>query len=81
MIPRFTLTSAAIPKLRKKQESAVYEALAQQPQSQSLEMVVEWCCAHGYRQLMQNPVALSDVWDSVLWHLKRLKEAGVVREE
>ena len=47
-IPRFSLVSPAIPKLRKKQESAVYDALAQQPQSQSLEAVVERCRALGY---------------------------------
>jgi hypothetical protein len=38
-------------------------------------------CAHGYKQLTQNPVAQSDVWASALWHLKRLKDAGIVREE
>jgi hypothetical protein len=81
MIPRFSLVSPAIPKLRKKQESAVYDALAQQPQSQSLEAVVERCCALGYKELMMNTPAHSDVWASVLWHLKRLKDAGVVREE
>jgi hypothetical protein len=81
MIPRFTLISAAIPKLRKKQESAVYEALTQQPKSQALEAVVDWCCAHGYKALMKHSPAQSDVWASVLWHLKRLKEAGFVREE
>lgn len=81
MIPRFTLINSSIPKLRRKQESAVYEALSQHPQSQSIEVVVEWCCAHGYKQLMKYPPAQSDVWASVLWHLKRLKDAGVVREE
>jgi hypothetical protein len=81
MIPRFTLVNSSIPKLRKKQESAVYQALTPYPQSQSLEAVVERCCALGYRELMMDTPAQSDVWASVLWHLKRLKDAGVVREE
>jgi hypothetical protein len=33
----------------------VYQALTQQPHSQSLEVVVEGCCAHGYKQLMKYP--------------------------
>jgi hypothetical protein len=81
MIPRFTLTSAAIPKLRKRQESAVYQALTPHDQTHSLEALVERCCAHGYKRLMKGNPAQSDVWASVLWHLKRLKEVGVVREE
>jgi hypothetical protein len=81
MIPRFTLTSPVIPKLRKGEETAVYHALTQQPQSQSLEEVVEWCCAHGYKQLMKHSPTQSDVWESIVWHLNRMRNSGVVWEE
>jgi hypothetical protein len=81
MIPRFALTSASIPKLRKKQESAVYQALTPHGQTHSLEALVERCCSLGYMELMMGTPAQSDVWASVLWHLKRLKDAGAVREE
>jgi len=81
MIPRFALTSAAIPKLRKGEESVVYQAVTPYGQTHSLEALVEQCCALGIKRLMKHPPAQSDVWASVLWHLKRLKDAGVVIEE
>ena len=81
MIPRFALMASSIPKLRKGEESIVYQALTPYDQTWSLEELVERCCALGLKQLMKHPPAQSDVWASVLWHLKRLKEAGVVREE
>jgi hypothetical protein len=81
MVPRFTLTSPAIPKLRRGEESIVYQSLTPYGQSRPLEALVERCCALGIKELMKHPPAQSDVWASVLWHLKRLKEAGVVREE
>jgi hypothetical protein len=67
MIPRYTLTRSTIPKLRKGEESIVYQALPQHPQTQSLEEEVERCCALGYRQLMKRPpAAQGEVWESVL---------------
>jgi hypothetical protein len=81
MIPRFTLVTSSFPKLRKGEESIVYQALTQHPQSQSLEKVVEQCRALGYEQLMKRSPALSDVWESVLWHLNRMRNAGIVKEE
>ncbi len=78
MIPRFGLTSAATPKLRRGEE---YQALTPYPQVRSLEELVKRCFDLGLKQLMKHPPAQSDVWASVLWHLKRLKDAGVVREE
>ena len=81
MIPRFSLVSPAIPKLRKGQESIVYQALTQNPQSQSLEELVERCRVLGYEQLMKRFPALGDVWESVLWHLNRMRNAGIVKEE
>ena len=81
MIPRFALTSAATPNLRRGEESIVYQALTPYPQVRSLEELVERCCALGLKQLMKHPPAQSDVWASVLWHLKRLKDADFVREE
>jgi hypothetical protein len=81
MIPRFDLMSPAIPKLRKGEESIVYQALTPHGQTRSLDEIVERCCALGLKQLMKHPPAPSDVWASVLWHLKRLKDAEIVREE
>lgn len=82
MIPRYTLTRSTIPKLRKGEESIVYQALPQHPQTHSLEEVVERCCALGYRQLMKRPpAAQGEVWESVLWHLNRMRNSGVVWEE
>jgi hypothetical protein len=81
MIPRFSLTSAATPKLKGGQESIVYRALTPYPHVSSLEELVERCCALEHKQRMRHPPAPSDVWASVLWHLKHLKDAGIVREE
>ncbi len=81
MIPRFALTTAATPKLRRGEESIVHQALTPNGQTHSLETIVERCCALGIKHLMKHPPAQSDVWASVLWHLKRMKDAGVVREE
>lgn len=80
-IPRFALKTAAIPRLRKGEESIVYQALTPYPRVWSLEEVVERCCFNGHKQEMKHSPAESDVWASVLWHLKRLKDAGIVREE
>jgi hypothetical protein len=81
MIPRFALKNASIPTLRKNQETAVYQALTPHGQTYSLETLVERCCAHGYVDLMMGTPTQSDVWASILWHLKRFRVAGVVREE
>ena len=81
MIPRFTLTSAAIPTLKKGEETAVYEALIPYGQTHSLEELVERCCALGFMRRKNNPPALSYIWESVLWHLRNLKHAGVVKDE
>lgn len=81
MIPRFALIRPSIPRLRKGEESVVYQALTPHGQTRSLEEVVERCCTLGLKQLMKHPPAQSDVWASVLWHLKRLKDADIVREE
>lgn len=81
MIPRYTLTRSSFPKLRKGEESIVYQALTQRPQSQSLEELVKRCCDLGYEQLMKRSPALGDVWESVLWHLNRMRNAGIVKEE
>ena len=81
MIPRFTLTSAAIPTLKKGEETIVYMALTPYGQTRFLEELVERCCALGFMQLKKHPPAQSYVWESVLWHLRNLKHAGVVKEE
>jgi hypothetical protein len=81
MIPRFTLMASSFPKLRKGEQSIVYQALTQHPELQSLEKVVERCRALGYEQLMKRCPALGDIWESVLWHLNRMRNAGIVKEE
>jgi hypothetical protein len=50
MVPRYTLPLSTIPKLRKGEESIVYQALPPHPQTHSLIKVVERCCALGYRR-------------------------------
>ena len=81
MIPRFTLVTSSFPKLRKGEESSVYQALTQHPQTQPLEGIVEQCRLLGYEQLMKRASAQGDVWESVLWHLDRMRKAGIVKEE
>jgi hypothetical protein len=81
MIPRYALTRSSFPKLRKGEQSIVCQALTQHPQPQSLENVVERCRVLGYEQLMKRSPALGDVWESVLWHLNRMRNAGIVKED
>jgi hypothetical protein len=81
MIPRFTLMSSAMPTLKKGEESIVYRALTPYGQTRSLEELVTRCHDLGFMQLRKTPPAESYFWESVLWHLRNLKDAGVVREE
>jgi len=81
MIPRFTLVRSSNPKLRKGEESIVYQALTPYGQTRSLEEVVEQCCALGFKERKKNPPANSYVWESVLWNLRNLKALGYVKEE
>ena len=73
--------TSSFAKLRIGEESTVYRALTQHLQSQPLEKVVEQCRALGYERLMKRSPALGGVWESVLWHLNRMRNAGIVKEE
>jgi hypothetical protein len=81
MVPRFTLTSAAIPALKNGEESTVFQALTPYGQTRSLEELVTRCHELGFMQIKKTPPSESYFWESVLWHLRNLKDAGVVREE
>jgi hypothetical protein len=79
-IPRFALTRESIPHLRKGQETKVYEALTPYPALRSLEELVQRCLDNKF-ELEKTPAPPSEVWASVLWHLKRLKKMDIAREE
>ena len=80
MVPRFTLTSGAIPVLKKGEESIVYQALMPYGQTRSLDELVARCHDLEFMQLKNTPLSESYFWESVLWHLRNLKDAGVVKE-
>ena len=71
MIPRFSLVSPAIPKLRNGEESIVYQALTPHGQTRSVEELVERCCALGIKQIMKHPPApLPDTLNAFLTELE-----------
>lgn len=81
MIPRLSSTRPSVPELPAGQDSTVYQALTPFGQTWSLEKLVNRCCALGHKELLKGTPAQSEVWASVLSHLKRLKDAEVVNEE
>ncbi len=62
----------------------VYKALLPFPKPRSLEELVERCLAQGYKQTYKRPIPVSESWlflrMSILYHLKRMQEKGIIRE-
>jgi hypothetical protein len=81
-MPRFALKRASKPPtLHKGQETMVFAALAPYPTEQSLEELVERCFERDYGSTLKHqPAPPSEVWASILYHLKRMKEREIVNE-
>jgi hypothetical protein len=82
--PRFALTIDSIPRLQRGQMTMVYKALTPHPKAQSLEELAERCSAQGYEETYKQPIPPSESWSflrmSLLYHLKRMQERGIIRE-
>ncbi len=60
----------------------VYVALAPYPTKRSLEELAERCFEQNYAgTLKHQPASPSEVWASILYHLKRMKEREIVNED
>ena len=82
--PRFSLTRDSISGLKKGQMTMVCNALAPFPRARSLEELAERCSAQGYEQTFKNTIRPSErghfLRMSILYHLKRMQEKGIIRE-
>jgi hypothetical protein len=82
--PRFALTSAAVPRLQRGQMAKVYDALLPFPAERSLEELATLCTEHQYEATYRKPIppgaARIFLRRSILYHLKRMKERGMIRE-
>ena len=59
----------------------VYVALAPYPAERSLDELAERCLEQDYASTLKHqPAPPSEVWASILYHLKRMKEREIVNE-
>jgi hypothetical protein len=59
----------------------VYDALAPYPTERSLDELAERCLEQNYAgSLKHQPAPPSEVWASILYHLKGMKEREIVKE-
>ena len=80
-MPRFRLTGASQPTLRRGQEARVYAAFPPHPEVWALEKLVKRCCEQGYKDAIEEqPPTLLFVWLSILHHLRNLRARGIVEE-
>jgi len=81
-MPRFSLKRDSIPPtLHKGQETKVYAALAPYPMERTIEELAERCVVQGFGiTLKHQPAPPSEVWASILYHLKHMKEREIVNE-
>ena len=79
-IPRFALTRESVPDLHAGQETMVYHALSPYPTVRSLEDLVQRCYANGYEMQQPSPPP-SEVYSSILFHLRELKKRDIARED
>jgi hypothetical protein len=81
---RFALTSAAVPKLQRGQMTKVYDSLVPFPTERGLEELAERCTALEYEGTYKKPIpskaAPIFLRKSILYHLKRMKERGIIRQ-
>ena len=82
LMPRFALKRPSKPPtLHKGQETMVYDALAPYPTQRSLDKLAERCFEQNYSSTLRHqPAPRSEVWASILYHLKRMKEREIVKE-
>jgi len=82
--PRFTLTGDSVPRLQKGQMTMVYKALAPYPDVRSLEELSKRCSAQKYEESYKRAIAPGNAWlflrMSILYHLRRMRERGIIRE-
>lgn len=82
--PRFRLIGDSIPRLQRGQMSMVYKALMPYPKPRSLEELAEGCSAQRYEQTYKRPIRANEarlfLRMSILYHLKRMQEKGMIRE-
>jgi hypothetical protein len=82
--PHFALTSAAVPKLQRGQMTKVYDSLVPFPTERGLEELAERCTALEYEGTYKKPIppkaAPIFLRRSILYHLKRMKERGIIKE-
>jgi hypothetical protein len=62
----------------------VYQSLCPHPTVRSLEDLADRCSMQNYEATYKRPVVPSDEWMflrlSILYHLKRMRERGIIRE-
>ena len=82
--PRFALTSAGTPRLQRGQMEMVYQSLCPHSTVRSLEDLADRCFAQNYEETYKRPVAQKDarlfLRMSILYHLRRMEERGMIRE-
>lgn len=82
--PRFALTRVTVPKLQRGQMTKVYDALVPFPAERSLEELANRCTTQEYETTYKKPIppeaAPTFLRKSILYHLKRMKERGMIRE-
>jgi hypothetical protein len=76
--PRFTLKTAAWPKVQDGQMTIVYMCLQPFGSVHSLDELVRDCISRNYRSTLKNPN--TDIPKSVLYHLNLLEKDGSIQE-
>jgi hypothetical protein len=76
--PRFSLKTAAWPKLQEGQMEIVFKCLQPFGSVHSLEELVQDCIGRNYKSTFKDPK--TDIRRSILYHLNLLHESGTVQE-
>jgi hypothetical protein len=75
--PRFLLTGDGVP--NKGQEEIVFESLLPFQEEHTLEDLARQCINRGYMEKIQEQTGLFRL-SSILFHLRAMRERGMVRE-
>jgi hypothetical protein len=76
--PRFSLKTAAWPKLQEGEMEIVFKCLQPFGSVHSLEELVRDCISRNYKSRFKDPN--TDIHKSILYHLNLLLESGTVQE-
>jgi hypothetical protein len=80
--PHFALTRATVPKLQRGQMTKVYDAPVPFPAERSLAELANRCTTQEYDATNKKPIppkaAAIFLRKSILYHLKRMKERGMI---